>query len=59
MAKQRKPSAFQDMGGGVYRVTGAVQRSAKTGRYVTRGKTPDSAAAMPSQSKAARAKKSR
>lgn len=42
MAKPTNTSSFQSLGKGVYRV-GAVQRSAVTGRYVTKA----SAAAAP------------
>lgn len=35
MAKNEKSSSYQSLGNGVYRVGGAVSRSAVTGRYVT------------------------
>lgn len=36
MATQSKDSSYQSLGNGVYRVTGAVRRSARTGLYVTK-----------------------
>ncbi|SDQ03763.1 hypothetical protein SAMN04489742_0168 [Arthrobacter crystallopoietes] len=38
MAKKTNTSSYQSLGKGVYRV-GAVQRSAVTGRYVTKATT--------------------
>lgn len=40
MEKQR--SGYQDLGNGVYRVNGAVRRSAVTGRFVTTGRSASS-----------------
>ena len=39
MAKNEKSSSYQSLGNGVYRVGGAVTRSAVTGRYVTEKST--------------------
>ncbi|WP_194165046.1 hypothetical protein [Pseudactinotalea sp. HY160] len=35
MAESSQASGYQSVGNGVYRVTGAMRRSAITGRYVT------------------------
>jgi hypothetical protein len=35
MAAQSKGNSYQSLGNGVFRVGGAVQRSAVTGRYIT------------------------
>jgi hypothetical protein len=60
MATQRKQSAYQSLGNGVYRVTGVAHRSALTGLYVTKS---DQTGSVPSRPKSSapgeRVKKSR
>ena len=50
MATQRKQSAYQSLGNGVYRVTGVARRSALTGLYVTKSNPAES---VPKRSKSA------
>ncbi|MEE6282927.1 hypothetical protein [Georgenia sp. MJ170] len=38
MADGIKKSTFQNLGGGTYRVTGVMRRSATTGRFITAGR---------------------
>lgn len=55
MATQRRDISYQSLGNGVFRVSGAVRRSAVTGRYITKSATP--AKPSPSATTSSAAKK--
>lgn len=54
MAKSSSSSSYQSLGKGVYRV-GAVQRSAITGRYVTKNTSQSAARTTVSEGKSSSA----
>ena len=54
MAKQANSNSYQSLGKGVYRV-GAVQRSAVTGRYVTKNTATAAARTTVTESKSSSA----